>query len=83
MAFLKEELFKDIMTETVGERYELAYPYGGRFENVISVDEISRCRIVFTVRNGKMILTGENLSIRSYCGTDVTVKGKITVVERK
>ena len=82
MGFLSNEILRGVAGEAVGEKYHISYPYGGTFENVLSIDTISGENIVFILKNGKLILTGENMRIRSFCGADVTVEGRIFSVIR-
>ena len=82
MGFLSKEIFSGLACEAVGEKYHISYPYGGAFEDVTSIDTISGENIVLILKKGKLILNGENMRIRSFCGADVTVEGKIFSVQR-
>ena len=82
MGFLSDELLFGIPSEAVGEKYYLSYPFGGRFENVLSIETISAQKIVLVLKKTKLILTGENMRVRSYCDRDVTVEGRINCVGR-
>jgi|GEM_PF-3212459 len=82
MGFLGDELFVGVAGETLGEKYEISYPYGGRFENVKSIECVGSDVIVFKLGKCLLCVKGEDMRIYSYCGSDVTVKGKIFCVER-
>ena len=82
MGFLSGELLSGLAGEVTGEKYSVSYPFGGRFENVLSIEEIGSDKIVLCVKKGRLVISGEDLGIYAYCGGDVTVKGKIFLVER-
>ncbi len=82
MPFLKDELISGVFADAVGENYYVSFPYGGRFENVCSIVDVSLTKIVLRLKNGALCVTGENMKINSFCVNDVTIGGKIYCVER-
>ena len=82
MPFLKNRLLPSPLSEAVGENFFVSYPYGGRFENVKSVASVAADKIVLEMKKCLLVLTGENMRIRSYTASDVTVEGRIICVSR-
>ena len=54
----------------------------GYFECVLGIKSYSEEEIILSVKDGGVIIKGENLYIKKYCEGDVAVCGKIKAVER-
>lgn len=63
-------------------RYTVLDEKNAYFENVKKILEFSPQKIVLCGKDCKLFILGERLTIETFFGGDVTVRGKITAVER-
>ncbi len=54
----------------------------GYFENVCAVAHYQSEEIALSLKRGGIVIKGEKLYIKKYCGGDVVVCGKIQSIER-
>ena len=57
--------------------------YGGYFENVKKIVDIKRSCVTIKCGSVEIDVFGENLSVASFSGGDLSLKGKITKIEVK
>ena len=50
-------------------------------EGVIKICDITPCKIIFQVKDKKLIFHGENLTVCSFVEKDIAVSGKIERIE--
>ncbi|MBQ8295169.1 MAG: YabP/YqfC family sporulation protein [Clostridia bacterium] len=73
---LYDEIFKD--TDGVAfARCSIIPRGGGYFENVKAVEEFSDERISLCFPHDRLVVEGENLSIKKYCDGDLQIAGNI------
>ncbi len=63
-------------------RYFVAGRRGGRFEGV-KIESYGENEVVFSVRCGKLIVNGRNLSVKKYTENEAELSGEIIGVELK
>ncbi len=56
---------------------------GGYFQNIKSLVSFSPQQIVFALRRGALLVSGEGLSVAKYCENDVIIRGNILSVARE
>lgn len=83
MAF-KKEIIDCIspLKKVYGFRYTVVYGFGGYFENVLKIGEISTYSLTLLCRQGVFNISGEGLKITKYCDGDLAVLGNVRKVER-
>ncbi len=83
MAFKKEIL--DLLNPfkvPYSFRYTVVDGFGGYFENVLKIGEISTYSVTLLVKRGIFKVSGEDLKIIKYCDGDLAIGGNIFMVER-
>ena len=77
--------FKKSQGENAGEltasaRYTVLHGYGGYFQGVKGVFELSETRIVLTLKKGYYAVEGVALEVEKYCDGDLLIGGEIACV---
>lgn len=77
--------FKKARGENAGEltaasRYTVLNGYGGYFQGVKGVFELSETRIVLSLKKGYYAVEGATLEVEKYCDGDLRIGGEISSV---
>lgn len=83
MAFKKEiQEFLNPFKVPFRFKYTIIDCFGGYFENVLKIGEISTYSVTLLLKCGVVKVVGNNLMVVKYCDGDLAIKGDILKVER-
>ena len=84
---LYESILKSISGATTdfpcAYRITLCGGLGVHVEGVKKIIDVTSARVIFEVKNGKIIIEGDNLKLNSFMYGDVSIKGNVIKVVKE